>query len=91
MASRRPKQYPREGSKNDDDSQGKQQSGQTAQLPEQLKASELFAVVLADRSGRVFEVLTTGDTLAAAIAFAVGYSSGSQASAVVIPHSVRKP
>jgi phosphoribosylamine-glycine ligase len=77
--------YPRKGSKTSVISEGKQQSGQTAQLPAQLNSTESFSVVLADRSGRVLEVLATDDTQTAAIAFAVSYGTREHASPVVVP------
>ena len=81
-------EYPRQGSKSSVISEGKQQSGQTAQLPAQLNLAESFSVVLADRTGRVLEVLATGESLTAAIAFAVGYGTQGHTSPVVIPTSM---
>lgn len=78
-------EYPQVESNNDSLSLGNMQFSQTAQLPAQLKADELFAVVLADRSGRVVEVLIQGDTLTAAIAFAVGYGAKGYTGPVVLP------
>lgn len=80
--------YPREGSKSDAIPEEKQQSGQTAQLPAQLNSAESIFVVLADRLGRVLEVLATEPTITAAIAFAVGYGTREHTSPVVIPSSM---
>lgn len=81
-------EYPQVESNNESNPVGNMQFRQTAQLPAQLNSAESFFVVLADRLGRILEVLTTEPTLTAAIAFAVGYGPRESTSPVVIPSSM---